>query len=67
MPGLVSGIHVFAELDQEKTWMAGTSPAMTKAIQVLSLVLRRMSTVSPASYARTAASPGTVAKPALLA
>jgi hypothetical protein len=30
MPGLVPGIHVFAELDLEKTWMAGTSPAMTK-------------------------------------
>jgi len=30
MPGLVPGIHVFAELKQEKTWMAGTSPAMTK-------------------------------------
>jgi hypothetical protein len=28
MPGLAPGIHVFA-LDEEKTWMAGTSPAMT--------------------------------------
>jgi hypothetical protein len=28
MPGLVPGIHVFAD-KQEKTWMAGTSPAMT--------------------------------------
>ena len=27
MPGLVPGIH--ALLDQNKTWMAGTSPAMT--------------------------------------
>jgi len=27
MPGLVPGIHVFASA--EKTWMAGTSPAMT--------------------------------------
>jgi hypothetical protein len=26
----VPGIHVFAELELEKTWMAGTSPAMTK-------------------------------------
>jgi hypothetical protein len=26
MPGLVPGIHVLAA---EKTWMAGTSPAMT--------------------------------------
>jgi hypothetical protein len=31
MPGLVPGIHVFsAELPKNKTWMAGTSPAMTK-------------------------------------
>jgi hypothetical protein len=28
MPGLVPGIHVF--LFPSKTWMAGTSPAMTK-------------------------------------
>jgi hypothetical protein len=28
MPGLVPGIHVF--LFAAKTWMAGTSPAMTK-------------------------------------
>jgi hypothetical protein len=27
MPGLVPGIHVF--LQALKTWMAGTSPAMT--------------------------------------
>jgi hypothetical protein len=27
MPGLVPGIHVF--LSWSKTWMAGTSPAMT--------------------------------------
>jgi hypothetical protein len=27
MPGLVPGIHVF--LYDAKTWMAGTSPAMT--------------------------------------
>jgi hypothetical protein len=32
MPGLVPGIHVFAELKQEKTWMAETSPAMTKSL-----------------------------------
>jgi hypothetical protein len=29
MPGLVPGIHVFAALKRSKTWMAGTSPAMT--------------------------------------
>src|SRR5258708_497432 len=30
MPGLVPGIHVF--LDAAKTWMAGTSPAMTETL-----------------------------------
>src|SRR5205814_8265890 len=29
MPGLVPGIHVLLHLDR-KTWMAGTSPAMTE-------------------------------------
>jgi hypothetical protein len=29
MPGLVPGIHVFVPVDQEETWMAGSSPAMT--------------------------------------
>jgi hypothetical protein len=29
MPGLVPGIHVFLSVDGAKTWMAGTSPAMT--------------------------------------
>ncbi len=29
MPGLVPGIHVF--LCSNKTWMAGTSPAMTRS------------------------------------
>jgi 6-phosphogluconolactonase len=29
MPGLVPGIHVLLYLDAAKTWMAGTSPAMT--------------------------------------
>jgi hypothetical protein len=28
MPGLVPGIHVFLSCE-DKTWMAGTSPAMT--------------------------------------
>jgi hypothetical protein len=30
MPGLVPGIHVL--IQARKTWMAGTSPAMTKQI-----------------------------------
>ena len=29
MPGLVPGIHVFRYVAARKTWMAGTSPAMT--------------------------------------
>jgi len=29
MPGLVPGIHVLERLTNSKTWMAGTSPAMT--------------------------------------
>jgi hypothetical protein len=29
MPGLVPGIHVFLVGGEGKTWMAGTSPAMT--------------------------------------
>jgi hypothetical protein len=32
MPGLVPGIHVFAAAGYCKTWMAGTSPAMTGAV-----------------------------------
>ena len=31
MPGLVPGIHVFAR-EERKTWMAGSSPAMTKVV-----------------------------------
>jgi hypothetical protein len=30
MPGLVPGIHVLTSIAARKTWMAGTSPAMTK-------------------------------------
>jgi hypothetical protein len=30
MPGLAPGIDVFAELKQEKAWMAGTSSAKTR-------------------------------------
>ncbi len=29
MPGFMPGIHVFAAVRFRKTWMAGTSPAMT--------------------------------------
>jgi len=30
MPGLVPGIHVLTIPNKKKTWMAGSSPAMTK-------------------------------------
>jgi hypothetical protein len=29
MPGFMPGIHVLKALQVQKTWMAGTSPAMT--------------------------------------
>jgi hypothetical protein len=33
MPGLVPGIHVLTVSVREKTWMAGTSPAMMELIR----------------------------------
>jgi hypothetical protein len=33
MPALVAGIHVFTACVKPKTWMAGTSPAMTVGIK----------------------------------
>jgi hypothetical protein len=30
MPGLVPGIHVLLNAAKDQTWMAGTSPAMTR-------------------------------------
>jgi hypothetical protein len=36
MPGLVPGIHVLAVAQQEKTWVAGTSPAMTESESISS-------------------------------
>jgi hypothetical protein len=32
MPALVAGIHVSSYLIVSKTWMAGSSPAMTKKV-----------------------------------
>ena len=32
MPGLVPGIHVLLCFENAKTWMAGTSPAMTERV-----------------------------------
>jgi hypothetical protein len=33
MPGLVPGIHDLTLIAAEKTWMAGTSPAMTVVVR----------------------------------
>jgi hypothetical protein len=41
MPELVPGIYVFRAAAARKTWMAGTSPAMTK------LIIFRKSASSP--------------------
>src|SRR5712692_7268524 len=32
MSGLVPGIHVFTKFVRRRTWMAGTSPAMTSSL-----------------------------------
>jgi hypothetical protein len=32
MPAPVAGIHVLLQLENPKTWMAGTSPAMTEQV-----------------------------------
>jgi hypothetical protein len=37
MPGLVPGIHVFLAAREAKTWMAGTSPAMTISMKPIML------------------------------
>ena len=33
MPGLVPGIHGLCSMETLKTWMAGTSPAMTERLR----------------------------------
>jgi hypothetical protein len=43
MPALVAGIHVFTDRQIHKTWMAGTSPAMT----VESVCLEQFPTLRP--------------------
>src|SRR5579864_7257939 len=35
MPALVADIHVFAAVSPRKTWMAGTSPAMTRRYRIV--------------------------------
>jgi hypothetical protein len=42
MPGLVPGIHVFGSHVGRKTWMAGSSPAMTTRGNHVPTVLRRV-------------------------
>jgi hypothetical protein len=46
MPGLVPGIHVLTALPQEKTWMAGTSPAMTSVDRELSVAVQIISSAT---------------------
>ncbi len=56
MPALVAGIHVFFGLTVKKTWMAGTSPAMTtegsarvkKIVMVLAVAL-----IASSAFAQT--------------
>ena len=53
MPGACAGIHVLRAQDSElKTWMAGTSPAMTQ------IVRRDQSAFSSASPPETSTLPG---------
>jgi hypothetical protein len=47
MPGLVPGIHVFLCSCLPKTWMAGTSPAMTLRNRDR-IMLRRWRLMTPA-------------------
>jgi hypothetical protein len=39
MPGLIPGIHVERRFAVAKTWMAGTSPAMTVTIRSIGVRL----------------------------
>jgi hypothetical protein len=41
MPAVVAGIHVFAACSELKTWMAGTSPAMTVFGNTIAPTFRR--------------------------
>jgi hypothetical protein len=51
MPGLVPGIHVFLEVTK-KTWMAGTSPAMTEnECSVLALSNQMRAGIHPNHFA----------------
>jgi len=67
MPGLVPGIHVFG--DRGTTWMAGTSPAMTRRqqpSQALGLVVVRQDKGEDTSpYSRGAFRPSLVSHIAL--
>ena len=53
MPGLVPGIHVLAPKslgpENEKTWMAGTSPAMTKNGSLVPPVIARSTATKQSS------------------
>jgi hypothetical protein len=72
MPGLVPGIHVFGNDTPSKTWMAGTSPAMTKIIWSICrftagpFVLGSCITDPTEKAMSTIAGTAAVSKPALL-
>jgi hypothetical protein len=56
MPGLVPGIHVLLSVCEAKTWMAGTSPAMTNGAYSFCCYSRLMLVISlPAALMRAMA------------
>jgi hypothetical protein len=54
MPGLAPGIHVFASYQCSKTWMAGTSPAMTAGFCSLRHCHGKPSQIKPEQLGRSA-------------
>jgi hypothetical protein len=59
MPALVAGIHVLKAVPVIKTWMAGTSPAMTRAEGPLFETIHRHHRAMPRWRAKRAASAAT--------
>ena len=47
MPGLVPGIHELAVPPEKKTWMAGTSPAMTERVDAANATRRQQDSQQP--------------------
>src|SRR6476620_2855033 len=55
-PPLVAGVHVFRGINRKKTWMAGTSPAMTiggwsvkTIVTALAIAASASAAIAPAS------------------